>query len=304
LDPRLSEARELNDLGVRAQNLGNWTLAAQYFERAVEKDPNSTLYRENLNNARKQIEIAERKAREEAKRREHESLRAQRDQLEAARGNTELKLADSSNLFGLKPSNPGSSDLRTPGKPVTRDFSGPHPVWKQLNCAVDIMGKAVAKANPAPGVEPSFTESRNLLGEALDALNGETRGVPCSMGQSPPVVSGQVPDFTHAVNKQRELIERARTEVDQLENAGRPVSEEERIAKIYAQQRANQDAIAERDAAALKRPRKQRTRQAEVPPPPKRDAKPKSNLEKLQEEAQSLVSFPVHKLKRRTPLPK
>lgn len=132
-NPHLSEAREQNDLGVKAQNNGNWILAAQYFERAVEKDPNSTLYRENLNNAKKQIEIAERIAREEAKRREQESLQAQRDQLEAARGKTELKPADGSNMFGLKPSNPSSSDLRPTGKRVTRNFSGPVvlPVRKQ-----------------------------------------------------------------------------------------------------------------------------------------------------------------------------
>jgi hypothetical protein len=285
-DSRLTEAREQNDLGMKASNSGNWGLAAQHFEQALRKDPNSTLYRDNLNNANRQIEI-------EANRREQERLQYERRKLEEARDKGGLKPTHGSNLFGLKPSNPALSDLRPPDNRIDRNF-GKHPVWSQLNCAVDLTRRAMSAA-PSPGEEPSFAESRNLLGEALNALNGNPHGVPCKMGGEPPSISGGVPDFTRAVKKGRDLIERASVAIDEMEKARLPVSEEERIASAYAQSKANEKTIAQRDAEALKQPREKLSPDQVVVPsptaPPK--AKPKSEFDKIKEEAQSLVSFPV-----------
>jgi hypothetical protein len=293
---------------MKAQQSGNWRLAAQYFQVALEKQPNSTLYRDNFNNAVRQIEIEERNAREAAKRREQEALKAQRQKLEAGRDKGGLKPIGSSDLFELKPSNPGSSDLRPLDNRIERNF-GKHPVWSQLNCAVDLMGQALSKANPEDGAEPAFAESRNLLGEALNALNGDTNGVPCSMGGPLPKVSGRAPDLSRAVKKERELIERARIAVDELEKASRPLSDEERIAKAYEQQKENEKAIALRESQALKQPGKKRSpNQVVVPSPPqprKSEAKLKIAVQKLQEEAQAiLVSFPVIQRRRNPPPPR
>jgi hypothetical protein len=287
-DSRLSEAREQNDLGMKAWNSGNWGLAAQYFEQALAKDPNSALYRDNLNNARRQIEI-------DAKRREQERLSAERRALEGARDKSGLKPIGGSNTFGLKPASPSLSDLRPLDNRIDRNF-GKHPVWSQLNCAVDLTRRAMSAA-PAPDAEPSFTESRNLLGEALNALNGDRYGVPCKMGGEPPIISGGVPDLTSSVKKGRDLIERAGMAIDQEEKARRPVSEADRIVNAYAQSKANENTIAQRDAEALKQPRKKLSPDRVVVPsptaPPKPKAKPKSEFEKIKAEAQALVSFPV-----------
>jgi hypothetical protein len=42
----------------------------------------------------------------------------------------------------------------------------------QLHCAGSIVGSALEAVTPSAGQEPSFTEARYLLGEALNALNG------------------------------------------------------------------------------------------------------------------------------------
>lgn len=299
-DSRLTEAREQNELGMKAWNSRNWGLAAQHFEQALAKDPNSTLYRDNLNNARRQVEI-------DANRREQESLRAQRQKLKAGRDQGGFKPIGGSDSFGVKLSRPGSSDLIPLGNRETRNFGkGNQAVWKQLNCAVDLMGQALSKANPDNGENPSFAESRNLLGEALNALNGDPKGTRCSMGRPLPNVEGRTPDLSRAVTKERDLIERAKIAVDKLEQDSRPMTEEQRIAIAHAQSKKNQQAIAQRDAAALKQPRQKRAPHRIVVPtptsPPKPEAKPKTALDKISAEAQEiLVSF--HLKRRRSPSP-
>lgn len=304
---RRNEAREQNDLGVKAQNARNWALAAQHFEQAVAKDPDSTSYRDNLSNARKWIEFEARKAREEEERRKREALSAERKKLEAGRDKGGIKPIGGSDLFELKPANPGSSDLLPLDNRIERKF-GKDPVWSQLNCAVDLMGQALSKVNPEDGAEPSFAESRNLLGEALNALNGDTTGVPCSMGGPLPRTSGRAPDLSRAVKKERELIERAIIAVDELEKVSRPDSDEERIAKAYQQQKENEREIAQRESDALKQPRKRSADKVVVPSPaqpPKSEAKLKIAVQKLQQEAQALlVSFPVIQRRRSLPPPR
>ena len=101
----MKEARSLNEQGLNAWNNRNWQLAAQYFQGAAEKDPDNNTYRENLNNARRQIELEnERRAKEEAdrlerRRRQAEDesrFRTERDQtpLKGVDANTDLKGID------------------------------------------------------------------------------------------------------------------------------------------------------------------------------------------------------------------
>lgn len=295
-DPRLATARQQNDLGIKAQNKGLWGTAAYHFEQALANDPNSASYRTNLSNARKQVEI-------EAHRRLQESLRADRKKIEDTRGKGDLKPIDSGNTFGLTPSNPGLSDLRPLDNRIERNF-GKDPVWSQLNCAVDLLGRALSAAESAPGAQPSFNESRNLLNEALNALNGDREGAPCKMGGPLPRISGRAPDLSRAVTKERELLERARITVDKLEKGKLPMPEEERIAKAYAQQKEYETEKARQDAAAIEQARKTKRPQHQIvvpspTSPPKPQAKPKSEIERLKEEAQGLISFPLNKLKPR-----
>lgn len=83
-DPRESlrkEAKTLNEQGLAAWNNHNWQLAVQYFQAAVEKDPDNSTYRDNLANAHRQIELEnERKAKEEADRIERQRRQAEEDQ--------------------------------------------------------------------------------------------------------------------------------------------------------------------------------------------------------------------------------
>src|SRR5687767_713501 len=58
-DRRRDEAREQNEQGVKARNAGNWVLAAQHFKNALDKDPDSELYRNNLAYAERHIAIEE-----------------------------------------------------------------------------------------------------------------------------------------------------------------------------------------------------------------------------------------------------
>lgn len=82
-DPRVrlrEEAKALNEQGLVAWNNRDWQLAVQYFQSAVEKDPDNNVYRENLTNARRQIELEnERKAKAEADRIERERRKVEDD---------------------------------------------------------------------------------------------------------------------------------------------------------------------------------------------------------------------------------
>lgn len=82
-DPRehlREEAKALNEQGMVAWNNRNWQLAAQYFQGAVEKDPDTNTYGVNLANARRQIALEnERKAKAEADRIERRRRQAEDD---------------------------------------------------------------------------------------------------------------------------------------------------------------------------------------------------------------------------------
>jgi len=299
-DPRIAEGAALSQQGLGAWNDRNWRLAAEFFQKAWDKD-NNPKYREYLNAANKQIEleaIAAREAAESLAKREREAAAQRRFQ--NARGSAKLKTSGSTKLFGTDNSRLGASDLKRLGDRVTRDFGGPQGAWKRLDCAASFLGQALEAAAPASGAEPSFVESRHLLDEAGSALGGESVGMRCPSPGRPPAIAGGTPDLTRSITAERKLIERTRIAIDGLEKAKASPTDDQRIVRAYAEQKENERLIAERDAAALKGS-KARTKPVTVPLPP--EVARKQEIEKIKKENETLLEFPVNFVRRSPKVP-
>ena len=238
---------------------------------------------------------AERRAREEADRQREENERRelerrkaeQQMQFEHDRDKTaeSLKGNTSTGAFGLKGVAPADSGLRAPGERVDRDITGKQAAWKQLHCAASILGPAIAAITPPPGKEPDFTESRYLLNEALNALNGQRLGVQCSAAPPMPQASGQAPTLDRAIENQKKLIDRAHSAASQLEQATRARTQaDDPIARAYAEQQAYQAAQEQRLAPIREQQRqinRERERKPGQPPAPSPEAQAKKELDEI-----------------------
>ena len=300
-DPRIAEAAALNQQGLAAWNERNWRLAAEFFQKAWDKD-NNAQYRDNLNAANGQIELEAVAAREEAARlAKKEREDEERRRFQNARDSMKLKPSSSSKLFGTNNSRPGASDLKRLGDRVTRDFGGPQGAWKRLDCAASFLGQALEAAAPASGAEPSFVESRHLLDEAGSALGGESVGMRCPSPGQPPAIAGKIPDLSRTITAERKLIERTRIAIDGFEKAKAAPTDDERIARAYAEQKETERLIAERDAAALKGSTKAKTKPVTVPLLP--EVARKQEIEKIKKENETLLEFPVNFVRRSPKVP-
>lgn len=128
---------------------------------------------------------------EEARRRREEEFIRQRDEaVRSLRGVTptdpglrgvETIQDRTSPLFGLKGvGDTGIRDIKPDRSP--RDVST---AWRQLHCAAEITGYALASAKPRDGRVVDLNEVRYLADEAIRALNGERLGVQCSSNVPP-----------------------------------------------------------------------------------------------------------------------
>lgn len=227
---------------------------------------------------------AETERREQERRKAEQQREFERKRNEAAKL---LKGGGNTGAFGnLKGPDAATSGLRAPIERIDRDIGGQQG-WKQLHCAASILGPALAAAIPAAGKEPDFAESHYLLGEAQNALNGQRMGVECSPAPLLPQISGRAPDMERAVKNQRQMIVRASAAIDQLEQAMRArTPDEERIARAYAQQQAN-EAVHESRIAPIREQQRQINREREKkpgatsPPPAALEAQAKRELEAI-----------------------
>lgn len=155
---------------------------------------------------REESERVEREAAEAEQQRlaEEKRLKAEADQKAFIKSRDETKLRGSlgtssganssggTELRGSGSGNQGDPPLRgsridtgiRTGKPntVERDFSGPNAAWKELFCAASILGPAVAALNidDQASVKADYSGFKTLASEAINALSGEVKGVPCA----------------------------------------------------------------------------------------------------------------------------
>lgn len=109
---------------------------------------------------------------------------------------------------------------------VDRDFSGPNSAWKQLFCAASILGPAISKLNLRDeySFSPDYQGFKDLALEATNALNGQTRGVPCRAAPGLPKFSSAYDSPGTQVEATERLITNVVKLADTLENAHRASS--------------------------------------------------------------------------------
>ncbi len=215
--------------------------------------------------SRRQQEEAERQERERVQARKQREFETQRNEAaKSLKGQAAASPAGNTPAFGLKGVAPQDAGLRAPSTTVERDLGGQRAAWKQLHCVASIVGPALAAVLPPEGKQPDFNESRYLLSEAENVLNGQRAGVQCGTAPPLPQISGKAPDMARGIELQRRLLAEAKTAVDRLEDARRPrTADEARIAIAYAQQQANQQAQ-DRKIAPIREQQRQINREREA----------------------------------------
>lgn len=107
----------------------------------------------------------------------------------------------------------------SPGDRAVRDLQGQHAAWKQLHCAAALSGYAFAASKQTT---PDLQESSYLLGQAMNALNGQALGVECPSAPSFPDLRGGAVDMDQVRDAQKKLVGRATVIVERLKQNSVP----------------------------------------------------------------------------------
>ena len=119
---------------------------------------------------------------------------------------------------GLKGSSPvttGLKELRGADR-VTRDTQGTQTAWKQLHCAAEVAGFALA----ALGQRGDYGEFGALSVEAMKALDGQRVDVVCTAAPPFPDVSGRAMDLEQGKQAQRTILSRAAAIAERMKQRG------------------------------------------------------------------------------------
>ena len=155
----------------------------------------------------------------EKKRKEEEQAKFIRDRDEAVK-----KIKGSSgpsvspNNGGLKGSSSvttGLKELRGADR-VTRDTQGTQTAWKQLHCAAEVAGFALA----ALGQRGDYGEFGALSVEAMKSLDGQRVDVVCTAAPPFPDMSGRAMDLEQGKQAQRTIISRAAAIAERMKQRG------------------------------------------------------------------------------------
>lgn len=163
---------------------------------------------------------------EEARRRAEDAERQARfirDRDAAAvtlRGSIGISAGANSNASELRGSDTVAVGRQLRGTAQQPDVSGRHAAWKQLHCAASILGPGISAA-----VKEDYAESRFLLDEAANALNGQRLRVTCPPAPEMPRYSGPAIDPGRQAEVEKRLVEKARDLATKLEDARRKQSD-------------------------------------------------------------------------------
>lgn len=170
---------------------------------------------------------AERQAQEaaaaELKRQQDEAARIERDRIAADKKRKEEQAAKFirdrdeaiKKLKGSSPVNTGLKELRGSDR-GTRDTQGTQTAWKQLHCAAEIAGYALA----ALGQRGDYSEFGALSVEAMKSLDGQRIDVVCTAAPPFPDGQGRAMDMEQGKQTQRTILSRAAAIVERTKQRG------------------------------------------------------------------------------------
>ena len=167
----------------------------------------------------RQQDEADRIAAVEKKRKEEEQAKFLRDRdklVEKLKGSSGPPASPSNGgLKGSSSINTGLKELRGADR-GTRDTQGPQTAWRQLHCAAEIAGFALA----ALGQRGDYDEFGALSTEALKSLDGQRIDVVCTAAPLFPDVQGRAVDMEQGKQAQRTILSRARVIAERMKQRG------------------------------------------------------------------------------------
>lgn len=155
----------------------------------------------------------------EKKRKEEEQAKFIRDRDEAIKkikGSSGTSVSPTNGgLKGSSPVNTGLKELRGVDR-VTRDTQGTQTAWKQLHCAAEVAGFALA----ALGQRGDYCEFGALSVEAMKSLDGQRVDVVCTAAPPFPDVSGRAVDMEQGKQAQKTILSRAAAIAERMKQRG------------------------------------------------------------------------------------
>jgi hypothetical protein len=155
----------------------------------------------------------------EKKRKEEEQAKFIRDRDEAIKkikGSSGTSVTPTNGgLKGSSPVNTGLKELRGADR-VTRDTQGTQTAWKQLHCAAEVAGFALA----ALGQRGDYGEFGALSVEAMKSLDGQRVDVVCTAAPPFPDSHGRAEDMEQAKQTQRTILSRAAAIAERMKQRG------------------------------------------------------------------------------------
>ena len=156
---------------------------------------------------------------DEKKRKEEEQAKFIRDRDEAIKkikGSSGTSVSPTNGgLKGSSPVNTGLKELRGADR-VTRDRQGAQTAWKQLHCAAEVAGFALA----ALGQRGDYGEFGALSVEAMKSLDGQRVDVVCTAAPPFSDVSGRAVDLEQGKQAQKTILSRAAVIAERMKQRG------------------------------------------------------------------------------------